>query len=292
MQARQASINGPDFICIGMPKAGTGWLYDQLSHHPDFWMPPAKELHYLDRSKPRLKNSVQLLDNWGKASRRAKRNGLRWGEQERAFLERVVSSVGQPMDVGRYANFFEYKNDRLSGDISPGYCSLEESVISEIASTMPLTKILLLVREPIARAWSRICMANRDGEFDVQLLDDPPGFADFIRKQRYIQSKSFPTGIIGRWKTCAPAIPFRVVLFDEIVRRPTETMQDILSFIGGDPAKAGALPADYNRKSKTRKLQMPEQIKAVLIDYFADEIRCCADLLGGAGRAWPALYGL
>ena len=103
MQDKQASINGPDFICIGMPKAGTGWLYDQLSHHPDFWMPPVKELHYLDRTKPLLKNSVRLLNNWVRACRRAERNGLRWGEQESAFLEQVVSSVGEPRDVRRYA---------------------------------------------------------------------------------------------------------------------------------------------------------------------------------------------
>jgi hypothetical protein len=250
MQDKQASINGPDFICIGMPKAGTGWLYDQLSHHPDFWMPPVKELHYLDRTKPLLKNSVRLLNNWVRACRRAERNGLRWGEQESAFLEQVVSSVGEPRDVRRYAECFKHKNHGMSGDISPGYCSVEEDVIGEIVSTIPFTKILLLVRGPIARAWSRICMADRDGEFDVQLLDDPPGFADFIKKQRYIHSKSFPTRIISLWRGCAPEIPFRVVLFDEIVLRPADTIGEILSFIGADPTKASDLPADYNRKAQ------------------------------------------
>jgi hypothetical protein len=33
-------------------RAGTGWLYDQLKHHPDFWLPPVKELDYLNHSKP------------------------------------------------------------------------------------------------------------------------------------------------------------------------------------------------------------------------------------------------
>src|SRR4029078_219812 len=39
---------GPDFLCVGAQKAGTSWLYRQLEPHPDFWMPPVKELHYLD----------------------------------------------------------------------------------------------------------------------------------------------------------------------------------------------------------------------------------------------------
>ena len=42
-------IAGPNFLCIGAQKAGTGWLYEQLRSHSDFWMPPLKELHYFDR---------------------------------------------------------------------------------------------------------------------------------------------------------------------------------------------------------------------------------------------------
>jgi len=39
----------PDFVCIGMQKAGTRWLYDQLASHSNFFMPPVKELHYFDQ---------------------------------------------------------------------------------------------------------------------------------------------------------------------------------------------------------------------------------------------------
>ena len=39
----------PDFLCVGVHKGGTTWLYQQLESHPDFWMPPLKELHYFDQ---------------------------------------------------------------------------------------------------------------------------------------------------------------------------------------------------------------------------------------------------
>ena len=39
----------PDFLCVGAQKGGTTWLYQQLDSHPDFWMPPVKELHYFDQ---------------------------------------------------------------------------------------------------------------------------------------------------------------------------------------------------------------------------------------------------
>jgi hypothetical protein len=37
----------PDFLCVGAQKGGTSWLYRELERHPDFWMPPVKELQYL-----------------------------------------------------------------------------------------------------------------------------------------------------------------------------------------------------------------------------------------------------
>src|SRR5215218_4596058 len=53
---------GPDFLCVGLQKAGTAWLYDQLELHPDFWMPPLKELHYF-KEKSRARRSRDLIDN-------------------------------------------------------------------------------------------------------------------------------------------------------------------------------------------------------------------------------------
>jgi hypothetical protein len=35
----------PDFICVGVQKAGTTWLYEQLCSHPQVFM-PKKELDF------------------------------------------------------------------------------------------------------------------------------------------------------------------------------------------------------------------------------------------------------
>jgi len=53
----------PDFLCVGVHKGGTTWLYQQLDSHPDFWMPPLKELHYFDqlsRSNAHLLRAVEM----------------------------------------------------------------------------------------------------------------------------------------------------------------------------------------------------------------------------------------
>ncbi|MDY7079448.1 MAG: sulfotransferase [Chloroflexota bacterium] len=38
----------PDFLGIGAQKAGTSWLYENLRHHPELYLPEPKELHYFD----------------------------------------------------------------------------------------------------------------------------------------------------------------------------------------------------------------------------------------------------
>jgi hypothetical protein len=284
------SVPGPDFICIGMPKSGTGWLYDQLSHHPDFWMPPIKELHYLDRLVPRLENSIEVKADWKRGKRRARRSDLPWGRPERSFVRDAASLAGQPRDMSRYAALFRHKGKRLSGDISPGYCSADDETITEIAGKLPETKIVLLVREPIARAWSRVCMAHRDGKFDVALLEDPVGFQNFLEDTRYIAHKSFPTRIVERWSRCAPRLPFHIILFDDLEQRANDVSRDILTYLGTDPEKRSGLPSEYNKKAGAKKLAMPDSIRKVFISYLGDEIHRCAARFGGAARAWPQKY--
>ena len=38
-----------DFLGIGVQKAASSWLHENLRNHPEIWVPPRKELHYFDR---------------------------------------------------------------------------------------------------------------------------------------------------------------------------------------------------------------------------------------------------
>src|SRR5215472_17512260 len=53
----------PDFLCVGAHKGGTTWLYQQLDSHPDFWMPPLKELHYFDQLSKDQRSSSERWSN-------------------------------------------------------------------------------------------------------------------------------------------------------------------------------------------------------------------------------------
>jgi Sulfotransferase domain. len=39
----------PNFLIIGAPRAGTGWMARNLREHPDIYMPRIKEVHFFDK---------------------------------------------------------------------------------------------------------------------------------------------------------------------------------------------------------------------------------------------------
>jgi len=86
----------PDFLCVGAQKAGTSWLYHQLDFHPDFWMPPIKELHYFDTlSRVKRRKPPRYQD-----------------ERDQWFLARLVELSALPyIDLGTYSQLFAPKQD-------------------------------------------------------------------------------------------------------------------------------------------------------------------------------------
>ncbi|HVU19367.1 MAG TPA: sulfotransferase [Rhizomicrobium sp.] len=283
---------GPDFICIGMQKAGTGWLYDQLQYHADFWMPPVKEFHYLDRDVARMNNPRKLLERWKRGPEKlANRRAL--DERDIRFLEEAIGFAGRPRNVAEYATLFRFKNGLLSGDVTPGYSTLTDTVVAEVAQGLPDVKIVLLVREPLDRAWSQICMAARNDNFDTGLLKDPTAFRGFLQTSELVNLRSFPSRIVARWREHAPRLAFGAFLLDDVIADPEATRRTLLAFLGADPQKpSGELAAGHNRKSKDEKLPLTDDIRAVMVEHFRQEILDCAKLFGGRAAGWPARYGL
>jgi hypothetical protein len=291
------AVEGPDFICIGMPKAGTGWLYDQLRFHPDFWMSPVKELGYLSRDMPGLKGARKIYErgqaNPERLRTKAKPNRRKWDDRDFAFLNDVMALAGQERDIARYAALYRHKGALKSGDITPGYALLTPDVIAEIADNLPHVKVIFLIRDPIARLWSHINHYYNDDRFDPALLEDTADFSSYLDNHPKVLDHSRPTQILARWKERAPSLAFRHFFFDELAEYPKRTRHKILRFLGADPkVESAGLPHGYNRKKGKAKLVMNDAIRDVIRDRLADELRACASVLGGPAESWPTRYGL
>lgn len=284
-------ITGPDFLCIGMGKAGTGWLFDQLKNHPDFWMPPVKEFAYLRRSSHSLRDhAVKQLASLRRGNRLDWANRGPNDDRDLVFLKEATRVVGNARDLASYAALFRYKHGKLTGDITPGYGRLAGEAIAEIGAALPKTKLVLLVRDPVQRAWSHISMLARNKLFDITLLDDPTRLAHFLTTDERFSPMFFATALIRNWRVHAPELDLRVFLFDDVVENPAKTLKDILVFLGAQPALVPTKSHGSDAKRSKSKLELTQITESVLVQHFREELLECASVLGGAAAGWPARY--
>ena len=266
----------PDFICIGAQKAGTSWLYQQLEAHPDFWMPPVKELHYFNElSRVKRTDPPRCRD-----------------ERDRWFLEELTSLRSKPyLDLEGYARLFEAKGKLICGDITPAYSMLSDEIIQEISGRFPRLKVIFLARDPVERTWSQLSMGVRlrmIKPFDATDADEV--IRNVLRPG--VLLRSYPSKIAARWHRGVPSDLFRVYFFDDLKENPLEMRRQILSFLGGDPDKCDArINASRNTDSEKKKLRLSEQVRSSLARFFKKELESCARELGGRARDWPARYG-
>ena len=266
----------PDFLCIGAHKGGTTWLYQQLDSHPDFWMPPFKELHYFD----------QLASVQRASSPRCR------DERDLRFLESIKSLSAKPyMDLEHYARLFEPKGSLLSGDISPNYSTLSNEVIRQVVGYFPTLKVIFLARDPVERVWSHLSMEVRYHQiesFDVTDINEVN--RNLVR--RGLLLRSYPSAVVARWKRHVHPDRFRIYFFDDLQRNPTELRRSILRFLDADPDKPGRRAmADYNGWARMEKLPLTDHVRSHLARFFKKELKTCAARLGGPARDWPARYG-
>ncbi len=290
---------GPDFVCIGAQKAATGWLYDQLSWHPHIWVPPLKELHAFDRPphlEP-LRKARGALKALGKTGLE-KRNSARVTAFRRPMSDRDIEFLrlyvkrGKKVDFDWYRSLFSVKGASIAGELTPAYSGLPQGMVERIARELPALKIIFLIRDPVARAWSALQMKKRilDREGPGLALDD----LDAIRSQLsdpWFQVRSYPTQTIRRWAQAFPKSQFRLEFFDDIVSSPQAVRQSIMEFLGVDPALGtGEIPPDHNRKATRTKFELTPELRALLIEVFGDEVERCAHELGGHALDWQKRY--
>jgi hypothetical protein len=286
---------GPDFICIGAQKAGTRWLFDQLAFHPGFWMPPIKELHYLNQGKRFLRFARPLHEQASKSLRPVNRRRARAHErpiapEDIAWLEARMWLYGRPLDLDLYARLFNPRGDRLSGDICPPYAIIPEDEARAVRVRFPEARIVYLVRDPIERLWSQYCMIlRRHPEKEPESLETVRAFV----KRGTGRDHSAMGAAVERWRSGPDDPGFGLFFFDDLKTDAAGLRRRILTFIGGDPGvESAGLPPDHNRKAAYAKIPMSHAVRDYLAGEFAGEIRYAATELGGPAKVWAEKYGV
>ncbi len=110
-------LNKPTFIGVGAGRCGTTSIYNYFNEHPDIYMSPVKEINYF------------------------------------GFRDKETNRYG--MTFSEYTNFFMgAKEEKVIGEISPAYLTLETSAM-QIKKYVPDAKIIITLRDPISRMVSQ-----------------------------------------------------------------------------------------------------------------------------------------
>lgn len=226
----------PDYVIIGVQKAGTTTLQEQLCQHSMIFPPRAKELHFFD-------------ENW--------ENGERWYR----------------------ANFPAFKKDSVVGEATPFY-AFHPLVPERMAKVVPDVKVILMVRDPVLRAFSHYNMSVRKGseqrKFREAVLDELDKGVDgklkkndkegnkkqkrhsYIARGRYAEQ-------LKRWLKHFGRDQILVVALEDVSENPESELARIFAFLNLPSEKVELI---HPRNTGKYKSEMAAETQDLLSNYF------------------------
>ena len=176
-------MSGPDFICFGLQKAGTAWLYDQLASCEQMWMPPVREINHFVGNPYKPANMKTLA--------RCEAAGPNLNGADAVFAARFKAGLHLERNLEWYNSLFKPKSGRMSGDISPGYAT-DPKAQARAYAACPDAKFIFLLRNPIDRFWSAVNMHLRTGKLDQKHVADSKSVLSLLRRPPYAK-RSYPS---------------------------------------------------------------------------------------------------
>jgi hypothetical protein len=229
--SRAASPALPNFFIVGAPKAGTTSLYHYLAQHPDVYMSPIKEPNYFSE-EIRLANIDANWQEWAQREDESLRQYLRGPMQEKRF----GGIVSNWLD---YLKLFQNVNgEKALGEASVCYL-WSKTAAQNIASTLPNAKIIMVLRDPVERAFSQYKQSVASG-----LVKN--SFRQLVETNLNHKSDKFDLlnpflefGLyheqVKRYMELFPVENLRIYLYEEVRHALPETLKDIFRFLGVDP---------------------------------------------------------
>ena len=218
----------PDFLGIGVQKAGTTWLHRNLAGHPEIFIPEPKEIQYF--SEVHLPQCRKWIPAHRAAyAREALEACLNTTPREQTdFLKlRSITEVGLSLGTDDwYRDLFRpAAPSQLCGEITPEYALLPPPGIAHVRALSPEVKVILLLRDPIERNWSHIRMIRARNPQLAVPLETVAGWGEVMNRARY-------GDIFRRWVRQVGRPNVLVGRTDEINQTPQKFLARLCGFLG------------------------------------------------------------
>lgn len=202
-----------NIFIVGAAKAGTTTLYQLLSQHPAICCPIVKEPNYfssLDKKDPVKPGS-------GPGDR-----GTVWTK-----------------DYQQYESLFKLKNEHSYRiDASVSYLYSQHSAAA-IARQDPEAKIIIILRNPVERAWSHYKHMVRDGRetetFEAALAAEEDRIIKGWEFSWHLKNMGLYGRQIERWLQHFRKDQIAFFLFEDLVEDMSKVLEATASFIGLSP---------------------------------------------------------
>lgn len=196
----------PDFFIVGAAKSGTTSLYNYLTQHPHVFMPINKEPYF-------------------------------FGEWRGA---------GERIDLEGYSKLFEGIPESVAaGEASTTYLYLR-SAAYEIERFQPRAKIIIVLRNPVDRAYSQYWHNLRNGyvsssfeeELEAEKWRISEGWDGFFTgapaPAYYVESGHYAEQV-GRFLKIFGRDSVRIYLFEDLIKNAQGVCHDVFSFLEVQP---------------------------------------------------------
>lgn len=225
-----SSIKLPNFLIIGVQKAGTTSVYNYLKEHPQVYMSPVKEPNFLARDPNKDPKDIK-----------------------------PIASHKKRIDTfEKYCELFQGVTDEIAiGEASPNYMANYHMVTQQIKHYIPDAKLIAILRNPADRAYSDYLMHIRDA------IGKPRSLSEQIRKKGK-ESSTLKKGFYGEhlsyfYDQFEPD-QIKVFLYEDLGKDAEGLMRQIYQFIGVDETYT----PDTSKKSQVAKLPKNQTLNKML----------------------------
>jgi hypothetical protein len=245
----------PDFLIIGPQRTGTTWLHQILRKHPEVLLAEPKELFFFsrlkDRSSPKFQSALldwyldHFRDRWP-----------RWMYKQARTLVR----------------FRTLYSPRIRGEATASYAAMDRERIEEIAALRPDVKVLMMVRNPVERAWSHAKkdLSRNRGREAGEITDAE--WQAFFRDPYQMRCAQYEENI-ANWRACLGEKNVFLATFEDVQQNPAALLGRVTRFLGvSDDARYVDPELLRSQVNPTGRSEVPERFRKVLEALFAQQL--------------------
>ncbi len=198
------------------------------------------------------------------------------------FLRKFCVYVDGGAADQAYLDLFTPYSDYLSGDVTPAYSTLDLDAIRRVQALIPEIRIILCVRDPVARLWSQLNMRiRRDFKAEHDRLPKAKDRDEFNRllsqrsleklaNQNNFMSRSMASQVYRKWTEVFGEERLLVINFEDLTKKTGQVLDKVSLFLGVEPQANKIIPG--NKVQNAMKIAITDEQRETLRQVLGSEI--------------------